>query len=257
MEIRVLGCSGGIGGLATRTTSLLLDEDVLIDCGTGLSVLSFESLLKINHVFITHSHLDHIALLPLLVDTVGEFRSQPITVHACAETIHILRAHIFNWLVWPDFTAIPDREHPYLRLQVMEVGETIRLGQRLITALPALHSVPAVGYCVSGRGGSLAFSGDTGLCEPLIEALNGISDLRYLLIETAFADAQHDLALAARHMCPSTLRLMLSRLKVQPEVFVTHLKPGMQDVIARELALGFGTLKPALLSNEQRFVLQD
>ena len=35
MRIRVLGCSGGIGA-GSRTTALLIDEDVLIDAGTGI-----------------------------------------------------------------------------------------------------------------------------------------------------------------------------------------------------------------------------
>jgi ribonuclease BN (tRNA processing enzyme) len=255
MEIRVLGCSGGIGGPDNRTTSLLVDHDVLIDCGTGVAVLSFEQLLQIDHVFITHSHLDHIALLPLLVDTVGDFRSRPITVHASEETVRILRSHIFNWLVWPDFTAIPDRDHPFLRLQPLAVGETIALGERRITAVPALHAVPAVGYQLTGESGSLVFTGDTTVCDALVDALNAMPDLRYLLIEAAFPDAQYDLALAARHLCPSMLRGLLERLGGNLEVFVTHLKPGLVDQISAELQIGFGRLQPGLLSNDQVFSL--
>ena len=255
MDIRVLGCSGGIGGLTNRTTSLLVDDDILIDCGTGAATLSFEQLLAIDHVFITHSHLDHIALLPLLVDTVGDFRTRPITVHATEETVRILRSHIFNWLVWPDFTAIPDRDHPFLRLQSLAVGETITLGKRRIAAVPALHAVPAVGYRLTGATGSLVFSGDTTLCDAQIEALNAMADLRYFIVETAFPDAQHDLALAARHLCPSMLRVLLRRLTVEPEVFVTHLKPGLVEQISAELKTGFDRLQPGLLYNDQTFSL--
>ncbi|MDB5814643.1 MAG: class cyclic nucleotide phosphodiesterase [Rhodocyclales bacterium] len=255
MDIRVLGCSGGIGGPDNRTTSLLVDDDVLIDCGTGVGTLSFEQLLKIDHVFITHSHLDHIALLPLLVDTVGEFRTRPIIVHASEETVRILRSHIFNWLVWPDFTAIPDRDHPFLCLQPLSVGETLELGKRRITAVPALHAVPAVGYRLTGAAGSLVFSGDTTLCDALVDALNAMRDLRYFIVETAFPDAEHDLALAARHLCPSMLRVLLGRLVGTPEVFVTHLKPGMVDQITSELQTGFARLRPGLLHNDQIFSL--
>jgi len=255
MDIRVLGCSGGIGGPHNRTTSLLVDDDILIDCGTGTGVLSFEQLLLIDHVFITHSHLDHIAMLPLLVDTVGDFRTRPITVHASEETVRILRSHIFNWLVWPDFTAIPDRDHPFLRLQPLSIGETIQLGKRRISAVPALHAVPAVGYRLTGAKGSLVFSGDTTLCDAQIDALNAMADLRYFIVETAFPDAQHDLALAARHLCPSMLRVLLSRLVGEPEVFVTHLKPGLVEQITAELQTGFDRLQPGLLYNDQVFTL--
>ena len=69
MQIRILGCSGGIGA-SLRTTSILIDQDVLIDCGTGIGDLNIEQMKQIKHVFITHSHLDHTAALPLLIDTI-------------------------------------------------------------------------------------------------------------------------------------------------------------------------------------------
>ncbi|MBL8235616.1 MAG: hypothetical protein JNL98_44410, partial [Bryobacterales bacterium] len=40
MKVRVLGCSGGIGGANLRTTSMLVDRDILIDAGTGVGDLS-------------------------------------------------------------------------------------------------------------------------------------------------------------------------------------------------------------------------
>ena len=69
MRLRVLGCSGGIGpGL--RTTSYLLDDTILIDAGTGVGDLTMEEMCGVRHVFLTHSHLDHVAGLPLLIATV-------------------------------------------------------------------------------------------------------------------------------------------------------------------------------------------
>ena len=96
MKLRVLGCSGGIGG-NLRTTSFLLDHDVMIDAGTGMNELSLTELSVIDHVFITHSHLDHIACVPLMVDSVGFMRDHPLTIYATAETLDILREHVFNW----------------------------------------------------------------------------------------------------------------------------------------------------------------
>ncbi|GAA5158651.1 3',5'-cyclic-nucleotide phosphodiesterase [Viridibacterium curvum] len=255
MEIRVLGCSGGIGGMENRTTSLLVDEDILIDCGTGLAVVPFESLLKIDHVFLTHAHLDHIAMLPMLVDTVGDFRDKPITVHATEETLRILRSHIFNWLVWPDFSAIPDRDNPFLRFQTLAVGESWQQGSREIRALPASHAVPAVGYSLSDGAGGLVFSGDTGPCDALVDALNSMPDLRYFIVETAFPDGQHDLAMAARHLCPSMLSVMLDRLVATPEIFITHLKPGMSEQIVQEIVDKLARFQPRILENGQIFTI--
>jgi ribonuclease BN (tRNA processing enzyme) len=100
MRLRVLGCSGGIGGRHLRTTSFLVDNDVLIDAGSGVGDLSLAELTRIDHIFVTHSHLDHVTSIPFLVDTVGGMRNQPITVYATAPTIEILKNHLFNWAIW-------------------------------------------------------------------------------------------------------------------------------------------------------------
>jgi ribonuclease BN (tRNA processing enzyme) len=225
MKIRVLGCSGGIGGAGRHTTALLVDDDILIDCGTGVGVLSIEEMLAVDHVFLTHAHFDHVALLPMLIDSVAEKRSKPLCVHALPETLAALREHIFNWVLWPDFTVLPGVLNPALKLLPLAVGDVFSLGEREIEVLPAKHSVPAVGYCMAPQGGGLAFSGDTALCEELIEALNAMSTLRYLLIETAFPEAMYAKAEISRHLCPSKLGEFVSRLKCSPDVLVTHLKP--------------------------------
>ena len=113
MKLRVLGCSGGIGGDA-QTTAMLLDDDILIDAGTGVGTLSMDELIRIDHIFVTHAHLDHVACIPFLVDTVGAARTRPITIHALQATLDSLREHLFNWQLWPDFTKIPTSNSPYM-----------------------------------------------------------------------------------------------------------------------------------------------
>lgn len=251
MEFRVLGCSGGIGGRDARTTAFLVDDDILVDCGTGVGELEYDQLLKIDHVFLTHAHLDHIAFLPLLIDTVGESRHAPVTVYATDETLRILRSHIFNWLVWPDFSAIPDRHHPFMRFQVLRIGEQCVLDGRSVKALPAHHTIPAVAYALDSGEGQLVFSGDTTFSPNLIEAINTLPALRHLVIETAFSDAQHGLALASRHLCPTLLAQFLDGLTVSPEVFISHLKPGESERTMAEIGAFQGRFEPRRLENGQ------
>jgi len=253
MKLKVLGCSGGIGGNRTRTTSFLVDDDVLIDCGTGVGDLEFDELVKVDHVFITHSHMDHIASIPLMVDSVGEARNMPLTVYATVETIRILRSHIFNWLVWPDFTSIPDRRRPFLRFQPINVGEPVRLGTRRITALPAHHTVPAVAFCLDSGDAKLVYSGDTAYSSELIAAINAQTNLRHLIVETAFPNEQHGLALASRHLCPSMLMAMLEEIEVSPDVYISHLKPGHDDRIMTQIKAQQGRLKPRALVQGEVF----
>lgn len=251
MKLRVLGCSGGIGGAQARTTAFLVDENVLIDCGTGVGDLEYDELKRIDHIFITHAHLDHIASIPLLIDSVGEARGVPVTVYGSAETIRILRSHIFNWLIWPDFSAIPDRHRPFLRFQVMKVGETVRLGAGSVTAMPAHHTVPAVSYCLDSGDGQLVYSGDTAYSPELIAAINRCSRLRHLILETAFPNEQQGLAMASRHLCPSLVAAMLDEITLSPQVHISHLKPGMDDRIMDQLGAYSGRLRPQRLHQGQ------
>lgn len=250
MKLKVLGCSGGIGG-DLRTTSFLLDHDVLIDAGTGAMNLTVPELMQIDHIFITHSHLDHIASIPFLVDTVGGMRDKPITLHATEKTLNALKAHIFNWLIWPDFNHIPTKDQPYMVYAPFSVGETIALGERKITALPANHVVPAVGFRLDSGRHSLVFSGDTTTNDALWAEVNKIENLSHLIIETAFSNKELDLAVAAKHLVPSLLVEELRKLKKNAQIYVTHLKPGEIELIMSEIERDAGEFKPRMLQNNQ------
>ena len=109
MRVRVLGCSGGIGA-DLRTTSLLIDDDILIDCGTGVGDLTIQEMTKLRHIYLSHSHLDHIVMLPLLIDTIFDhLQNQPIVVHCLPETYTVLTEPVFNWKVWPNFFELPSK----------------------------------------------------------------------------------------------------------------------------------------------------
>lgn len=252
MKLRVLGCSGGIGG-NLRTTSFLLDHDVLIDAGTGVSELSLTELSLIDHVFVTHSHLDHIASIPFMVDSVGFMRDRPLTVYATEDTLDILKQHLFNWKIWPDFSEIPNAQQPFMRYQPIELGEVIALNGRKITAIPANHVVPAVGYHLDSGSASLVFSGDTTTNDALWTVVNNIENLRYLIIETAFSNSDKELAVLSKHLCPSLLGEELVKLKREAEVFITHLKPGEVEVTMQEVESCVRGLSPKMLLNNQEF----
>ena len=254
MKVKILGCSGGIGG-HLRTTAMLVDHDVLIDAGTGVGELSIEQLIAIDHIFITHSHLDHVTSIPFLLDTVLGMRNEPVTVHATAETLQILKDHIFNWKIWPDFNAIPDKAHPLLQYSEIKLGQVVNLAGRKFTALPAYHVVPAVGYRLDSGKHSLVFTGDTTTCDALWQQVNAIENLKYVIIETAFSNREIELAIISRHLCPSMLMDELNKLKRSAEVYITHLKPGEGEIIMREIEQCEMQFKPKALQNMQVFEL--
>jgi ribonuclease BN (tRNA processing enzyme) len=238
MQIRVLGCSGSIAA-GSRTTSFLLDDDVLIDAGTGVGDLTLDELARIDHIFVTHSHLDHVLSIGLLADSVTRRRRAaarpPVQVHALASTLAALRQHIFNGVIWPDFTRLPDAANPVLQFHPLEVGAVLQLGVRRIEALPASHTVPAVGYAVHHPQGAWVFTGDTGPNAALWERLQTLP-VAMLVIETAFRDDEHALAGISRHLCPAQLQRELRQLKAPVDVYITHIKPGEVETVMAEIA---------------------
>lgn len=236
MQLRILGCSGGIGG-TLRTTCYQLDDDILIDAGTGAGDLSLEQIRGIRHIFLTHSHLDHLAGLPLMVDSIfSDLLSggTPIRVYAQAETLEALRTHLFNWVLWPDFSVLPTPEERVLEFRVMQPGESVEIEGRRVEMVAVNHVVPGVGYCISTPEGVLAFSGDTTTNDTLWEALNRYPRLDALIVECAFGDRDEELCQKAYHYCPRLLAADLAKLRHQPAIYLTHLKPGAEDRIVEQ-----------------------
>jgi len=241
MQIRVLGCSGSIAA-GKRTTSFLLDDDVLIDAGTGVGDLTLDELTRIDQIFISHSHLDHVLAIGLLADSVARRRAAlkrpPIGVHALPATLQALRAHIFNGVIWPDFSRLPDTLNPVLKFVPIAVGEVLQFNARRIEVLPAAHTVPAVGFALSADApaahGAWVFSGDTGP-NPALWARLAQMRVATLVIETAFGDEDIELARISRHLSPALLRQELAQLEQPADIFITHIKPGELEVVMAEI----------------------
>ncbi|MFN4329724.1 MAG: 3',5'-cyclic-nucleotide phosphodiesterase [Limnobacter sp.] len=246
--VEVLGCSGSIGVPRQGTTSFLIDHDILIDAGTGLCELPFERLEPIEHVLITHPHLDHICGLPFLVDTVGVVRSAPLKVYAIAPTLEALKTHIFNGHIWPDFSRIPDEVNPVMQFVEIQPGDELVLGQRRLTTVEVPHTVPAVAVFLHTPTGGWCFSGDTHQTEPLYSLLNSNKKVDYFFLEAAFPDKERWLADLAQHLCPSLVFEELEKLEDDCEVWITHLKPREADLIEQELKQYQGSRPLRILS---------
>jgi cAMP phosphodiesterase len=233
MRIKVLGCSGGIGpGL--RTTGLLVDDEILIDAGTGVGDLSLAQMARISDVLLTHSHLDHVCGLAFMADNLFGLIERPLHVHASAETVAALRDHLFNWKLWPDFTKLPDAEHPLMCFHVLPPAQAKTLGTLKVTPFEVLHTVPAVGYLIDSGEGVFAFSGDTYADNRLWDFLNAQPRLDRLMIEIAFPDEDAELGQIAKHFTPGLLGRELAKLHHRPKLFLTHHKPGTERAIEQQ-----------------------
>jgi ribonuclease BN (tRNA processing enzyme) len=126
MRVRVLGCHGGETP-RHRTTCFLIDERITIDAGAVCRSLSLDEQVKIDHMLISHSHMDHVKDLALLADQVIGRRKTPVALHCGPETAETLQSSYFNNYLWPDFTKIPTPQAPVMRIDVHEPIVPFRL----------------------------------------------------------------------------------------------------------------------------------
>lgn len=138
MKIELLpsAAAAGVEGLEPASapshhqfaSSYLIDDAICVDAGS-IGFASLERQRRVRHLFLTHTHMDHIATLPLILENVYSFVEDPaIIVHASKATIATLQSDLFNDRVWPDFIALSEGRSPFLVLREFEPGQTIEVG---------------------------------------------------------------------------------------------------------------------------------
>lgn len=190
-----------------------------------------------------------------MIDSIFDRIKTPITIHAQAVTIKAIEAHIFNNVIWPDFARLPSAEKPVLRYESLQPGEICQLADLSFEMIPVNHVVPAVGYCLTAPNGVIAFSGDTSTNDTFWEALNRQQRLDVLIVESAFTNEDHPLSQQAGHYCPRTLAADLVKLKHQPEIYLSHHKPGSEKIIFDECKQAITDRNIESLRGGQRFQL--
>lgn len=223
-KLEVLGCSGSLGDPMNGTSCFLLNDEVLIDAGSGLLTLSTEQVAKINHVFITHAHLDHVMALPMLVESRQHGRDDPLFVYGLNSTLEVLKLHLFNDLIWPDFSVLPSPQKPAMQFVSLQGPVEIELGGLLLKPFEVNHSAPTVGFSIRSKTGVLAISSDTYLSEEMNQSLAELGLLSHLIIESSFSNKHTELSMLTKHMCPQLLERQLQGVSNCQNVWVSYLK---------------------------------
>ncbi|HET8733687.1 MAG TPA: 3',5'-cyclic-nucleotide phosphodiesterase, partial [Anaeromyxobacteraceae bacterium] len=236
MRIRVLGASGGeLRGHGS--TCFLVDGRMALDAGALTSRLDLEALDRVDHVLVTHAHLDHVKDVPLLADLLVGRRRHAVTVHASKGAASTLRRSLLNGRLWPDFTRIPSARQPVLRLRTFAHGRPFRVGPYRVTGVKVSHTVESTGFVVRHGGAAFAISGDTGPTAGFWREVNGSPDLGALLVEVSFPDRLQRLADRSGHLTPRTLRAELAKVeRGDLPVYLYHLKPAFAAELKAEVA---------------------
>jgi ribonuclease BN (tRNA processing enzyme) len=224
VRIRVLGAYGGSTPWH-RQTSFLLDGTVSLDAGALTQSLTLEEQSRVRSIIITHSHLDHIASLPFLVENVFGRTEGPIEVVGPRDVAALLQDHLFNDAIWPDFTRIPTHFLPAVTFRVIEAGVPFRVNGLHALAIPVSHVVPTYGYLLWDDHSCVVFSSDTGPTEALWAEARARIDLKAIFVECSFPDSMSEIADVAKHLTPATLHQEMRKFPTGVPVNLYHMKP--------------------------------
>ncbi len=239
MRIQILPSTIDENGKASKRQhlmSLVIDDRVAIDAGSLAFSCTDLQRSQIRDIILTHTHLDHIAGLPLFVDDLFSTLERPICVHATREMIDILERHIFNWEVYPKFSELENDHGKVLDYREFEPGSELSLDGLSVKSVPVNHQVNACGYIVQDGETSIAITGDTAETDGFWAECNSTPNLTAVLVECAFPDELGELAEVSCHLTPKRLAAEIGKLTNENcKLFVINLKPMYRDEIIAQL----------------------
>lgn len=234
--IKILGAYGG-KSTNMQLTSLQLSKEVVLDAGNILEGLG-NGIKNINHVFITHSHLDHINDIGFLIDATFDQRKETLKIYGRKKTLEDIQNHILNWDIWPDFTKINliDSQKKAIELIPIELNETIEVDGCKIKAIENNHTSSSNGYVIEKQNSALLFSSDTYCCDTIWEEVNGNEKISSIIMDVSFPSRMAQLAFDSKHLTPSLLQEELKKLKRDDViVHINHIKPSYKTELVKEI----------------------
>jgi cAMP phosphodiesterase len=238
MLLEILGCHGG-SVPKRRLPSFLINGHLLLEAGSVTAALPLGAQAGIEHVIVSHAHLDHTVGLAFLVDNIQSTqtatgRNASVTAASIGAVVDDLRTHCFNNRLWPDFTRLPTPEEPALRLQTLREREAVEYGSLTVIPVPVHHTVPTAGFILHDGSSGLVFSGDTGPTDEIWKVAREFKGIHAIIVETAFPNRLEELAARSGHFTPALLQREIDKMPDAP-IWVYHIKPAHFEETSEEL----------------------
>jgi len=236
-QVRVLGAYGG-KSINKSLTSFLVSENLVIDAGNIIYALG-DDAKNIDHIFLTHSHLDHIIDIFFLIDNFYEVRKAPIKIYGLKDTLQSIKKHLLNWNIWPDFSEIELLNDNVKSIELIEIslGETYDIDDKRLKPVKTNHTAGSCGYVISedGNNESIFITADTYLSDDVTKEMKRNKFIKKLVIDVSFPSRLDKLAFDSKHLTPKLLKETISDIKRDDvEYFLNHMKPNYEDEIKVE-----------------------
>lgn len=236
MKVTLVESSVGAGRHQQILASYIVNERFCIDAGSLGFIAPLNMQRAVEHVFLSHSHLDHIASLPIYIDNVYTPGPQCPTVYGTRPTLDAVRSHFFNDVVWPDMIRLSGEETPFLKIREIAAEQPVEVDGLRVTGIELNHVLPTLGFVVEDQDAAVAFVSDTSPTDRIWEVLNATPNLKALFMECSFPNHMGWLADKAMHLTPRLFQSELAKLRRPVPVYVIHIKTAFDAKIREELA---------------------
>ena len=238
MQVKIIGGHGGV----TRNyhaTSYLIDESILIDAGSVASGLDIQDQLKIDHILLSHAHLDHTKDLAFICDNCFGLKGKPFEVY-CFKTVHdAVKGNLFNDVIWPDFSVLPTAQNPTIRFNEILPEKKIVLGDYTVMPVHVNHPVlkpgEGMGFIIEKGDVAILFTMDTKATDRIWEVAKGYKNLKAIFTEVSFPNKLQNVADISDHHSPATMKEELKKMPKDIPVYLGHLKPNYQEELIQEI----------------------
>lgn len=235
MKIVLLESSIGVETSYQYSTSFVINDQVAIDAGSIGFVGTPDQQTEIRNILLTHSHIDHVATLPIHIENAFRRHLPPVRVHGSAAVLEAVQTHLFNDVIWPDFVKLINDGLPFVELVEVHAGQPVTINDLTFTPHPIPHVVPTFAYIVSDTDGSVAIINDTHRPSVLREALSKVENLKAIFLEATFPNSMPDMANVSEHLTPAEFSRELGELDIDVPTYAVHLKAAFRDQVAAEL----------------------
>ena len=235
MKIRICGCSLADSARRQYVSTYLINGTVAIDAGCLGFWGTPQDQESIKHVFLTHSHSDHIGSLPIFVENAWTPSLGCPRIYGSPATLNDLQNHIFNNKLWPDFIAISETMPPFLRVCPLEAEMPVQVDGLTITPIPVNHVVPTFGFLVSDGNSAAIFGADSGPTERLWQIAHHTPKLRAVFLEACFPNSMTSLAEVSLHMTPEMFGREVRKMPSGIMVVAVHIKVRYREQVVQEL----------------------
>ena len=226
MKLTVLGMSGTWPPAGGATCGYLLSHEgthVWLDAGTGTFSRLQEHIevADLDAIVITHGHPDHfVDVIPCFYARhYGGLGAPGLPFYSPDGFVELMSLLVAE--------GPKDVMHGAYDFRTVADGDVFTVGPMTFTTFEMAHvGVNAMGFRVEAGGGVLAYTGDSGPCEAVVEMSRGAD---VLLAEATY---QNDNNLLPFHMSAAQVGEHAAASGV-PRVILTHLVPGLDPEVSR------------------------